>query len=97
MYKSGKWASDVRPRSVLLGHQVLIDSRTIEMHDLLLGPGRLMRVVVRDAVELVLIRKTSQDEAVEVAFGIDQSRKRGLVLGFWYGGFVEVDVGVEEP
>ena len=66
------------------------------MHDLLLGPRRLMRVVVGDTEELVLVRNTSQSEAVEIAFGVDQAVKSGLVLSFWYGGFVEVDVCVEK-
>lgn len=34
-------------------------SHTIEMHDLFLGPGRLMWVVVSDTKELVLICNTS--------------------------------------
>jgi hypothetical protein len=71
-------------------------SHTIEMHNLLLGPRRLMWVVVRDAEELVLVGNTSQGEAVKIAFRIDQSVKSRLVLSFWYGRFVEVDVGVEE-
>jgi hypothetical protein len=66
------------------------------MHDLLLGPWRLMRVVVRDPEELMLVCNTSQCEAVKIAFRIDQPFECGLVLGFWDGRFVEVNVGMEE-
>jgi hypothetical protein len=55
-----------------------------------------MWVVVRDAEELVLVLNTSQCEAVKIAFRIDQPVECGLVLGFWDGRFVEVNVGMEK-
>jgi hypothetical protein len=91
----------------LLGHQGcvyerrvwapgIIVSRTIEMHNLLFGPWRLMWVVVRDPEELMLVCNTSQGEAVKITFRIDQPVECGLVLGFWDGRLVEVNVGMEK-
>jgi hypothetical protein len=71
-------------------------SHTIEMHDLLFRPRCLVRVVVGDAEELVLVCGASQSKAVKVALGIDQSVECGLILSFWNGRFVEVDVSVEQ-
>jgi hypothetical protein len=71
-------------------------SHTIEMHDLLFRPRCLVRVVVGDAEELVLVCGASQSKAVKVALGIDQSVECGLILSFWNGRFVEVDVSVKQ-
>jgi hypothetical protein len=52
---------------------------------------------VRKAKKLVLICRTSQNEAVKISVGVDQSVEGSLVLSFWNGRLVEVDVGVEKP
>ena len=77
----------------------LTHNPTIEMHDRLLAPWRLMRVKMRYSIELPLFSRfirRSEDQTVQVFGGINQAIERALVLLFGNGCSVEVNVCSKE-
>jgi hypothetical protein len=72
---------------------------TVEMHDLLVTPRRLMGVEMRDAKELPLLARfvrALEDQALQVFRGIGQSIESVLVLRLRNGCSVKVNVCSEE-
>ena len=79
--------------------RTLKEDLTIEVHDGLLTPWRLMRVEMRNTKELPLFRRIiggSEDQTMQVFSRIYQAIESTLILCFGKGCSVEVDVCSKE-